>query len=161
MRVGKKRSDRRWRAPNGTVWASRFEWQVYDALKSANVSVRKCDKDDTISYVEPKRSGRCLECGSDKVVQERTYTPDLFVSETREGDASGGYYLETKGYFRPEKRKLFRDFRTSNPDYPIRFILERDSWVTKGKTKLTDYFQRYLKTVPVHVWDGSLPKDWL
>ncbi len=58
----------------------------------------------------------------------------------------------------------------ANPDYPIRVILEANQWVTKGKTRYTDYFKRYLKTVPVIVWgdtyrwnDGThhlFPEDW-
>ena len=154
-RVGTKRSDRRWKAPDGTIWASKFEYTVYDTLLSADFDVRKCGHDDTISYVEPRRNSRCVECGSDKVVQDRTYTPDLCMyQETQRGDRPI-YNIETKGYFRAERRKLFREMVKSNPTYPIVVILERNGWVTKGKSRYLDYFKRYLKTVPVFVWNGQ------
>jgi hypothetical protein len=159
-RVGTKRADRRWKAPDGTVWASKFEWKVYEGLRKAGVTVRKCDSRDTVRYIERKRNGRCLECGSNSVVQDRTYTPDLFVSTPREESPLSGYYIEAKGYFRADKRQLFRCLVASNKNYAIRVILERDGWVTKGKTKYTDYFARYLKKTPVHVWDGDIPGDW-
>ena len=104
-------------------------------------------------------------------MQDRTYTPDLRVRQAFGQDQGQLYFIEVKGYFRPERRKLFREMVNSNPDYPVRVILEKNQWVTKGKTKYLDYFQRYLKTVPVIVWgeeylqdDGSwslLPEEWI
>lgn len=76
------------------------------------------------------------------------------------GGIGNGYYLETKGYFPAAKRNLFRHLRAAHPRLDIRVALEANHWVTKGKTRLTDYFSRYLKTTPVHVWDGDLPEDW-
>lgn len=93
-------------------------------------------------------------------MQDRIYTPDLFVIPEG-GRERDGYYIEAKGYFRAEKRKLFRCMRNDRPDIDLRVILEANHWVTKGKSKLTDYFARYLKTTPVHVWDGGIPGDWL
>ena len=160
-RVGTKRSDRRWRDPDGTIWASEFEFIVFDALTRAGRNLRKCGPSDTVDYTEQKRSNLCLECGSNKIVQVRTYTPDLcFVRKGRRHSHGRAYFIETKGYFRRQGRSLFRHFVKSNPSYPIRVIFERDGWVTKGRTKYSDYFDRYLKTVPYHVWNGDIPDDW-
>lgn len=160
-RVGWKKSDRRWKAPDGQIWASKFEWAVYDSLKSAGVNVRKCDASDSITYHQPKPNVRCMDCASGNCSQERTYTPDLYIIPEGESKAiRAGYYVEVKGYFRSEKRTLFRCLRNDRTDISIRCILEADHWVTKGKTRLTDYFKRYLKTTPVHVWNGDIPEDW-
>jgi hypothetical protein len=77
------------------------------------------------------------------------------------------YFVETKGYFRQARRKLFREMVKSNPTYNLHVILEADQWVTKGKSRYTDYFRRYMKGVPVLVWKDiyqfdelTLPEDW-
>lgn len=160
-RVGRSRSDRRWEAPDGQVWASKFEWEVFDALQRAGVSVRKCDSGDTVTYYQARPNVRCLDCGSSNCSQERTYTPDLFVIPKSGSDNGGGYFIEVKGYFRDEKRALFRCLRTSRSDIDLRCVFAADHWVTKGKTRLSAYFDRYVKNTPYHFWDGTLPETWL
>ena len=166
-RAGFKRADRRWIDDDGTVWASKFEYTVYAALKESGATVRKCTASDTVDYTEHKRNVRCVECGSCECVQDRTYTADLFFTPASAFDtaaasdgSSGGYYIETKGYFAPDKRRLFRSLRETRPDIDLRVILETDGWATKGKTRMTQYFAKYLKTTPVHVWNGDIPEDW-
>ena len=168
-RVGRKRSDRRWQT-QGVIWDSKFEYEVYDTLKADGHNVRKATKSDAISYCEPKARVRCLSCGSRECGQDRIYTPDLFF--VPEGFSEEfGYYIEVKGYFNAQKRALFRCLRTARQDTDIRVILATNSWVSKGKTKLTTftnvagdevpgYFQRYLKDTPVAVWEGALPEGW-
>src|SRR5580765_855016 len=79
-RTGTKRSDFRWTAPDGTIWASRFEYEVFVALKEQGYEVRKTTKEDSLRYTSGIVSGKCAECGSGRVVQERSFTADLFVS---------------------------------------------------------------------------------
>lgn len=166
-RAGKKRSDRRWVAPDGAVWASRFEYQVFERLSNLGYPVRKCEAGgcDTFSYHTPVRGGYCTECGGNQCVQQRSYTPDLFISSNggmdSKGNDSGGIYLETKGYFPASKRNLLRSFSTTGPKITLMFLAQRDLWVTKGKTRLSDYFTRYLKNIPFAVWDNQdLPREW-
>ena len=157
-RVGRKRSDRRWLDPTGEQWASRYEWETYEYLKAAGANVRRCTEDDSINYTERKPRCRCLECGSGNVVQERTYTPDLYlVPKGRE--ESGGYYIEVKGYFRGEKRRLFRCLRNDRPDIDIRVVANANP--KTGKLRLTEYFARYLKDTPIVVGYENIPEDWL
>lgn len=155
-RVGTKKSDTRWRAPDGTVWASRFEYAVYSTLKDKGYDVRKTDKQDTMAYTSRVDSGRCRECGSSCVVTERSYTPDLYVVP-RGGAASSGYYLEAKGYLRAQRRSLLRAFRKTGPACDLRLVVQRDYKV--GKSTLVGWARKLLK-VPVTVWDGDLPVDW-
>lgn len=148
-------------SPDGTVWASKFEWEVYDALsRHRGAFVRKCTGSDTISYIEPRPNVTCVACGSSECVQARTYTPDIFYIPKAAAPNGGGYFIEAKGYFRAEKRMLFRHLVNSNPDYDLRVVLSANNWVTKGKTRISDYFDRYMKDTPYHIWDGDIPEDW-
>lgn len=154
MRVGKKRSDRRWQSEDGTVWDSRFEYEVYEHLRAAGVNVRKCGKGDTISYTEPRRSSQCLECGSNEVVQLRTYTSDLLV---RQGDGSE-YYIEVKGYFPAAKRSLLRHLIKARPDVNIRFVFASNAKAPGSKLRYAEYCAKYFK-VPCVVGLNGL-EEW-
>ena len=158
-RVGTKRSDRRWIDPDGEQWASKFEWRVFDHLRSSGANVRRCTSSDSIAYTEPKPNVTCLECGGSECVQERIYTPDLYIVP-HGGDDKSGYYIEAKGYFRKEKRQLFRHLRKSRADIDLRVVLESDHWVTRGKTRLSNYFDRYLKETPYVVGFKQIPGKW-
>lgn len=155
QRVGTKKSDTRWQDEEGTIWASRFEYQVYVALREHGYAVRRTNGDDSMRYTVDVRGAKCSKCDSSCVVQERTYTPDLFVSQR--DTASPGYYVEAKGYIRAEKRRLLRGFVGTRKDIDLRFIVQRDYPV--GKSTLVEWARKYLK-IPVHVWDGDIPEDW-
>lgn len=161
-RVGTKRSDRRWQAPDGTIWASKFEYEVYEYIRSTGCDVRKCGEGDSLNYPEPKRQAECLACGGTDVVQNRVYTPDLFVtppSVVAKGRADG-YYLETKGYFRPEKRTLFRHFLKAWPNLDIRIVYEQDGKAT-SKLRNLQYAERYFKIPAVAGIIGLIESGWL
>lgn len=157
-RTGTKRRDFRWTAPDGTIWASRFEFEVFTALKEQGYAIRKTGPEDSLHYTSTTIGGRCTACGSGKVVQERVFTADLFVDTTDESGGAGnnvrtGYYLETKGYLRSTRRSLLRAFRKAQPNVDLRLIVQRDYPVGKGT--LTEWATKYLK-VPVCVWKGKL-----
>lgn len=154
-RVGTKKSDTRWKAPDGTIWASRFEYAVYSTLKEKGYDVRKTDKQDTMAYTSRVDSGRCRKCGSSCVVTERHYTPDLYIGP-RPGQTTG-FYLEAKGYLRAQRRSLLRAFRKTGPACDLRMVVQRDYKV--GKSTLVGWASKLLK-VPVTVWNGDLPHDW-
>lgn len=166
-RVGTKRSDRRWLAPDGTIWASKFEYQVYDALvrhfaSNTRVSVERCGSDCTLGYNSAVKNGRCKKCGDVCVVQERTYTPDIRIVRTSESGEQRTTYIEAKGYFEGSKRSLFRQVLKTHQSLDIRIVAERDHWVTKGKSNLSDWAKRF--KVKFHLWDkGKLldSEGWL
>lgn len=158
VRVGTKRSDLRCKAPDGSIWASSFEYDIYAALRDSGVRVRRAEEADSLSYSTPVKLGKCAGCGSDSVVQERTYTPDLVVVPAGSVADSGGYLIETKGYFPGPKRNLFRQICAQRRDVDLRLVVQHDLWVTRGKTKLSDWAKRY--KIKFHVWDGDLPSDW-
>lgn len=154
-RIGSKRSDLRFRAQDGSVWDSPFEYKVFSALNEQGYIVRRATKEDAIKYTTPVKNGRCdcdchMECDCE-VVQDRVYTPDLVLYTAHP------VYLETKGHFAGTKRNLFRNAR-SQSGRDVRVIASSNHWVTKGKTRLTDWAKRF--KIPLHVWDGKLPEDW-
>lgn len=158
-RIGTKRSDLRCMDPNGDVWASPFEFNVYDAIdKAGRHEVRRAGDSDSLAYGTSVKQGRCEKCGSHSVVQDRTYTPDLHI--VRQGDAlgKGGYYIEVKGYLPGPKRNLFRQVTSQHPGVDIRIVAQSDHWVTKGKTRLSDWAKRY--KIKLIVWKGELPEEW-
>lgn len=160
-RVGTSRSDRRWEDDNGDIWASQFEHDVYHGLRDHGYRVRRCDESDTIAYTTPITSGRCVECGSASVLQDRTYTADLFVvTDPTEGAEAGSYLVETKGYFARDSRARFREVakELKSLNQTLRIIFESNSTRSLGKgTKQTpvSYIHRYCKNVIPGVWDAK------
>lgn len=154
-RVGTKARDMRWKAPDGVVWASRFEYEVYSTLKEKCVGLSPTTDSDSMAYRSTVKSGICTDCGSANVAQQRTYTPDMLVTPK-----SGGklYYIEAKGYLRSERRSLLRAFRQGRPEIDLRLVVQRDHKITKTMT-IVEWANRYLK-VPIHVWDGDIPESW-
>lgn len=156
-RVGSKKSDRRWKAPDGSLWDSKVEWNVYDTLrKQEDLEVRRCDERDTLSYTTPVRSGRCVVCGADGVVQERTYTPDLCVRSRESGHT---VLLEVKGFMHSSRRSQLRAAIRQNPDADVRFVLQSKYTKATKKLKLYQYIDKYMK-VPWIIWEGEYPDAW-
>lgn len=154
-------ADRRFIDAEGTEWASRYESEVYHELRRVlGDRVRKCEQGegDSLPYTTPVRGGRCLECNGGQVVQCRSYTPDLFIDTSQSGDGTDGYFVEVKGFWDAAKRNLLRNVCRSNPDFTLLFVFFRDNWVTKGKSKYTDYVKKYFKNSGAVVWNNKVKK---
>lgn len=67
--------------------------------------------------------GKCADCKSTAVVSQRIYTPDFFLPY--------GVVLECKGNFTPALRTKMLEIREANPDRDLRFVFQRDNWLTK------------------------------
>lgn len=165
-KAGTKRSDKRWIDEHGNLWASRFEYLVYEAAKRANAAARRCDKggSDTFSYHSEVRNGRCQDCQSANVVQERRYTPDIYIvppsaegQSDESGSREGGYYVEAKGYLRADKRALLRSLVKSGEISDLRFIIQSDYRV--GKTSLSGWIDKFLKCKWA-LFTGEWPEIW-
>lgn len=160
-RLSKKRNDKRWQTEDGSVFASKLEAVVFEKLRQSElVDVRRCSagEGDTFDYTTPVRSGSCGSCGSDRIVQRRTYTPDLCLTPRGSSRDGPRRYLEIKGYFPGPKRSLLRAFLKERPEIDLRLVLERDQRATSSHT-LLEYCHRFFK-IPVHVWDGQIPRSW-
>lgn len=158
-RIGTKRSDLRCKDPKGDIWASPFEFNVYDAiLLKEGFTIRRAGDSDSLAYGTAVRGGRCTKCGCDTVIQERSYTPDLYLVRKGSARDTAGFYVEVKGYLPGPKRNLFRQVKAQHPDVDLRIVAQSDHWVTKGKSRLSDWAKRY--KIKFHLWNGSLPEDW-
>lgn len=145
--------------PSGDVWASPFEFNVYDAIKLAGKhSIRRAGDSDALTYSTSVKLGRCEKCGSHTVVQDRTYTPDLYLIRETGQAGQERYFVEVKGYLPGPKRNLFRQVKAQHPNVDLRIVAQSDHWVTKGKTRLSDWAKRY--KIAFHLWNGSLPETW-
>lgn len=159
-RVGTKRRDMRWLAPDGTEWDSRFEYEVFLAYKQSGARVRRCGPEDRVSYTRPVRNAVCRGCTSADVVTTHIYTPDLFVDQDgHEGQEAGGpFVIECKGYLRADRRSLLRALCKARPDMRLRLIVQRDYPINKRGTTITEWARKFLR-IPVAVWSGT-PPNW-
>ncbi len=154
-RKGWKRSDKRWIDERGQEWDSRFEWQVFEALRNAGVDIRRCDKRDTIAYGTRVRGGSCLECGSDQVIQARAYTADLYVLGNQPFNPGLGYLLELKGYWQASKRTLFRSVakQCANEGINLRIVFESGRRMRGTQLNGPEYVHKYCKNVVPGVYN--------
>lgn len=157
-RKGVKRSDRRWIAPDGAEWDSKFEWRVFEGLKRTGRRVRRCTESDSIAYITPVKQGSCVECGGLKVVQNRIYTADLYVVDDPEDSAGGSYLVECKGFFPGPKRNLYRNLAKQLPGVSLRIIFEANRKLRGTKVTPVEYTHKYIKNVIPGVWDKKLEK---
>lgn len=155
----------RWQAPDGTVWDSKFEYEVFLGLSGrTGYRVRKTAESDSVCYTRPIRNGACTRCPSREVVSEHTYTPDLHIvqEDSSKRGAVGeaeSYYVEAKGYLRADRRSLLRALCKARPDLHLRLLVQRDYRVSARLT-ITEWARKFLK-IPVAIWpgDGSAP-NW-
>lgn len=162
-KIGFKRSDRRFLSDDGQEWDSKFEWLVYSGLKGAGHRVRRCDQSDSISYNTAVKQGKCLECGGTVCVQERIYTPDLYVGEPsgKGTSANRGFTLECKGFFPADKRSLFRAVANQATGIDLRIVFEREVKLKGTVGTNVDYIKKYLKGFPVGTWNRETQEiDW-
>ena len=89
------------------------------------------------------------------VLPDRKYTPDFKVNR-HDGSC---FYVEYKGYLRPEDRTKMKAFKESHPEVDIRFVFQNAS-KTISKTSKTTYAQWAEKHG--FLWaDGTIPERWL
>jgi len=156
-KLGFKRSDRRFQSDDGQLWDSQFEFRVYDGLRSSGYRLRRCDESDSIAYNTTVKQGRCVECGGAKCVQERIYTPDLFVVEDPTGKEDQGrqYYIECKGYFPADKRALLRAVASQRAGVDLRILFEREVKLKGTVGTNIAYVHKMMKGVPVGTYDKT------
>lgn len=153
-------ADRRYVDETGTEWASEFEYRVFEGLQLLGYDVRKCGEGDSFDYTSTVTRGNCLECGSSRVGQRRTYTPDLYVSDLPGPNGPEGRYIEAKGYWPAHKRNLLRSAIRSNPDTHLVFVFQVDRKAT-AKQSYSAYATKYFpgSSVAVYPWSRGIKKQ--
>lgn len=159
-KIGKKRSDRRWRAPDGEEFDSRYEYIVYRKYREAGYAIERCTKSDTFSFTLPIRGGECTTCGAATVGQRRSFTPDFRIVSPDKQHPSVAYYIETKGYLRAKERTLARSFNKAYPNADVRYIFQSDHRVSKpsrgSNGGVISWFKRFMPGKKVQVWTGEI-----
>jgi hypothetical protein len=76
------------------------------------------------AYTSRIKGGVCEVCGA-PAVQKRLYTPDFFFTDL-------GWFLEVKGQLSSSDRKKYRDFKKTNPEIDLRFLLLANNLLKAG-----------------------------
>src|SRR5579859_6799558 len=71
-KVGTKRHDMRWLAPDGTEWDSKLEYAVFLEYSRSGQNIRRAGEEDRLFYTSPVRNGACTQCDSCEVVQRHS-----------------------------------------------------------------------------------------
>lgn len=135
---------------NRPLHASKFEDTIIQDLKDRGIAYEYEPK--TFSYTRPVHRGRCTVCESKSCVVERSYTPDIFLLLSKT-------WVEAKGKFTPENRGKMEDFLKGNPGIDLRFLFQRDNWLTgKHKHKYSDWAKKQGVKYAVGT---SIPEEWV
>lgn len=100
-----------------------------------------------------------MECGDDKIVQERIYTPDLSVVERQPGDGGSAdegeavYLLECKGYFPKERRSQLASLARERKDLSLRVMFTEERKLTSTLSNI-EYVLKYMKW-PAAAWNNG------
>jgi len=86
-----------------------------------------------------------------------SYTPDFRVATDGSEDGPSRFYVETKGYFRPQDRRLVKAVREQNPTLDLRLLFQRDQKLNKrGKEKYSDWAHKEQFEYAI----GRVPNYW-
>lgn len=87
------------------------------------------------------------------VIKERTYIPDFTIVLP-----SGRiFYIEAKGYLRPEDRTKMVAVKLANPNADIRFLFSKDNKLNgKSKTRYSEWADKHGFLYAI----GTVPRAW-
>ena len=89
-----------------------------------------------------------------RYVLPKKYIPDFEVT-TKSGRK---FFIEVKGYLRPEDRTKMVAVKFNNPDADIRLLFAKNQPISKGsKTTYMDWARKHGYEAAV----GKIPKSWL
>lgn len=156
----------KWRDPDGQWWDSEYEYRVYDAFRVLGFDVRRCSakEGDTFNYHSTVTKGRCLECEGTKVVQERSYTPDLLVRDLPWGPTGSPsrVYIEAKGKWPASKRRLLRSAYARGEAFNLLLVFGSKAWL-HGTQQMRphEYVEKYLPGAGTvyYSWSRAIKTD--
>jgi hypothetical protein len=137
MRINKRRANRK-RIKDKYGLRSGLELLILKALRQIQRTARFI-----LGYETDKFSYTLL----------RRYTPDFTVT-LRDGKR---FFIEVKGYLRPEDRAKLLAVKRDNPDLDLRLVFGRDNPLRKG-AKMTYSEWATKNNIPYAI--GTPPKEW-
>lgn len=106
------------------------------------------------NYLQRHTSELNYEKSSLPYVLTKKYIPD-FELTTKSGRK---FFIEVKGYLRPEDRTKMVAVKEANPNVDIRLLFAQDKPIRKGsKTTYMDWARKHGYTAAV----GKIPRQWL
>ena len=133
-RKGKKRFSRK--AIKTGIFKSKLEQTVWKQLPHKRKDVKLKYEAERLDYV-----------------MKKTYIPD-FIVELPDGNK---FYIEVKGYLRPEDRTKMVAAKAFNPDLDIRMLFAQDNILYKGaKSRYSDWAKKNGFQYAI----GTVPKEW-
>jgi hypothetical protein len=119
----------------GVKYKSWLEVTVAKQLHTEGIEVVYEDPRSVINFWYEIPNAFCRSCGEPDCIREATYLPDW---------SPGKVVLEAKGKLDVTQRRKFLALRKSRPDLDIRFIFQRDNWITTAKkTTYTQWAEKY------------------
>lgn len=105
---------------------------------------------ESYTWWEEYRHAFCGDCGSTKVLQQRSYTPDFFLAN--------GVVIEVKGRLTRRDRKILIGVRKANTDLDLRLIFDKNNRIHKrAKSRCSDWAERYNFQFSLK---GVVPEEW-
>lgn len=130
-------------------YRSRFEETVINSIPEG---VKYGYEKEIIEFQEKVRKGSCRKCGGvGTSYRTLRYTPDLIFN-------GRGFLVEIKGKFTASNRSRMELVLEQNPDLDLRFVFQRDNWITKKHiSKYSDWAEKLgLK----YYVGNEIPKEW-
>ena len=141
-----KKTKRRKSTKSGGRVTSRsgFERKVMSNLTKSGIKYRY--EPYSLTYAVPARDGK--------------YNPDLEFGDAIQGC---GFLVEIKGKFTSKDRTKHLGVRKANPGVEVRFLFQRDNWLTsKHKKRYSDWcidngFEYFIGTSVPNEWTREVP----
>jgi hypothetical protein len=127
---------------------SKFETRVGIDLEERGVDFEY--ERESYKYKAKPYNAKCEDCGSKKVFETRSYTPDFFLPN--------GIIIEAKGRWMPKERKILKALKESNPELDIRMLFMRDNWLT---TKHVQRYSDWCDKNGIGYAVGRVPQGWV
>ncbi len=124
---------------------SKWERKVAQWLTDHEVQYHYEPGQFTFEQTGKIRNTQCYHCGEREMVTVRKYTPDFYLPKH-------DLYLETKGRFMADDRKILVGMADSNPWIKIVMGFQKPGWV--GKRGVTSY-EDWCFTRGIRAWTGK------
>jgi hypothetical protein len=139
-----------WYTAAGDVVRSGLEARVIDDLEQRGIKYEY----ETTSYEWfDKSPGVCEACDTKGATYvSRWYTPDIWLPMER-------YWVEVKGKFTARDRKIALGVQYSHPDVEIRFLFQKDNWLTPVRAQR--YSEWAIKNGFKCAIGERIPDEWI